>query len=39
MAKSKIEIKKGKAEMATTTVPDRKKALDAALVQIDRSFG
>ncbi len=39
MAKSKIEIKKGKAEMATTTVPDRKKALDAALVQIERSFG
>jgi recombination protein RecA len=35
----KIQIKKGKAEMATSTMPDRKKALDAALTQIERSFG
>jgi len=38
--KNKIEIKKGRAEMASTaTTPDRKKALDAALTQIERSFG
>jgi len=38
--KNKIEIKKGRAEMASTsTTPDRKKALDAALSQIERSFG
>lgn len=40
MNKRKVEIKKGKAEMATTTTaPDRKKALDAALTQIERAFG
>ena len=40
MTKKKIEIKKGKTDMATTiTAPDRKKALDAALTQIERSFG
>jgi len=39
MASKRIEIKKGKAEMATTTMPDRKKALEAALSQIERSFG
>jgi len=41
MAYSKIEIKKGKPEMATATAvaPDRKKALDAAISQIERSFG
>lgn len=30
---------KGKAKMATATMPDRKKALDAALSQIEKSFG
>lgn len=30
---------KGKSKMATTTTPDRKKALEAALSQIERSFG
>lgn len=30
---------KGKAKMTTATIPDRKKALEAALVQIERSFG
>ncbi len=30
---------KGKAKMATATMPDRKKALDAALTQIEKSFG
>jgi recombination protein RecA len=40
MTKKKIEIKKGKSEMDTNTLtPDRKKALDAALTQIERSFG
>ena len=40
MAKKKIEIKKGNPSMATTTsAPDRQKALDAALTQIERSFG
>ena len=40
MTKRKIEIKKGNADMATTTsAPDRKKALDAALTQIERAFG
>lgn len=39
MANKKIEIKKGKAQMATGTMPDRKKALDAALSQIERTFG
>ncbi len=40
MKKKKIEIKKGKSEMVTsTTAPDRQKALDAALTQIERSFG
>ncbi len=38
--KNKIEIKKGKTDMASSTpVPDRRKALDAALTQIERSFG
>jgi recombination protein RecA len=38
--KSKIEIKKGKTEMASSSsTPDRRKALDAALTQIERSFG
>jgi recombination protein RecA len=40
MENKKIEIKKGKSDMASTaTVPDRKRALDAALIQIERSFG
>ena len=41
MTKSRIKIKKGKGEMAspTTVVADRKKALEAALTQIERSFG
>ena len=40
MKKKKIKIKKGKSEMVTsTTAPDRQKALDAALTQIERSFG
>jgi recombination protein RecA len=40
MTKKKIEIKKGKSEMDTNTLaPDRQKALDAALTQIERSFG
>ena len=41
MESKKIEIKKGKSDMATATAtaPDRKKALDAALVQIERSYG
>ncbi len=40
MESKKIEIKKGKSDMATTsTLPDRKKALDAALIQIERSYG
>jgi recombination protein RecA len=41
MTKSRIKIKKGKGEMAshTTVVSDRKKALEAALTQIERSFG
>lgn len=30
---------KGKAKMATVTMPDRKKALDAALTQIEKAFG
>jgi recombination protein RecA len=49
MADKKTEIKKGKPEMAATTTttssyasslaPDRRKALDAALTQIERTFG
>ena len=40
MAARKIEMKKGKADMATqTSASDRQKALDAALSQIERSFG
>ena len=41
MVNKKIQIKKGRTEMATSssTVPDRKKALEAALTQIERSFG
>ena len=43
MADKRVEIKKGKPEMATTTTPalapDRRKALDAALTQIERTFG
>ncbi len=49
MADKKIEIKKGKPEMASSTTtlssagstlaPDRRKALDAALTQIERTFG
>ncbi|MBI5267043.1 MAG: DNA recombination/repair protein RecA, partial [candidate division Zixibacteria bacterium] len=43
MADKKLEMKKGKPEMATTTTPtlapDRRKALDAALTQIERTFG
>ncbi len=40
MTKNKIEIKKGRADMAnSTSAPDRKKALDAAVTQIERSFG
>ncbi len=36
----KIEIKKGKSDMSpTSTMPDKKRALDAALTQIERSFG
>jgi len=30
---------KGKSKMTTSTIPDRKKALEAALTQIERSFG
>lgn len=40
MAARKIEMKKGKADMANhTSTLDRQKALDAALSQIERSFG
>ncbi len=40
MAKGKIEIKKGGAAMASSSNPaDRKKALEAAVSQIERSFG
>jgi len=41
MEKKRVEIKKGKKEMASSsaTAGDRKKALDAALGQIERSFG
>ena len=39
MKNKKIEIKKGKSQMATNTMPDRQKALDAALGQIERAFG
>jgi len=40
MAKKKIEIKRGKSFMTPViTSTDRKKALDAALTQIERSFG
>lgn len=39
MTKKKLNIKKGTANMAVTTTPDRQKALDAALTQIERSFG
>jgi recombination protein RecA len=41
MEHKRIEIRKGKPAMAspTTTASDRKRALDAALSQIERSFG
>jgi len=41
MAGKKIVVKKGKAEMATTTniVPDRRKALESAIQQIERNYG
>jgi recombination protein RecA len=40
MAKSKVEIKKGRQAMAATNIAvDRKKALEAALSQIERAFG
>jgi recombination protein RecA len=39
MDNRKVEIKKGKSEMAANIVGDRRKALEAALVQIERSFG
>jgi len=41
MTSSRIKIKKGRSEMvsSTTTTMDRKKALDAALTQIERAFG
>ncbi len=41
MAGRKIETKKGRSKMALTsiTTEDRKKALDAALTQIERAFG
>ena len=40
MAKKQLHIKKGTPDMATTTTaPERQKALDAALTQIERSFG
>ncbi|MGD8605183.1 MAG: recombinase RecA [Anaerolineales bacterium] len=41
MANKKVQIRKGRSEMATgsSTVPDRKKALEAALTQIERAFG
>ena len=40
MAKGKMEIKKGGTSMATTNNPtDRKKALEAAVTQIERAFG
>lgn len=40
-AKEKEDMKKGTPKMAATLVPnqDRKKALEAALTQIERSFG
>ena len=40
MDKKKLNIKKGSSDMAiSATATDRKKALDAALTQIERSFG
>jgi recombination protein RecA len=41
MEKRQIQMKKGKPPMATTGIStaDRKKALDAALSQIEKSFG
>ena len=40
MASKKIDIKKGIANMATSnTQADRKRALEAAITQIERSFG
>ena len=40
MANSRLEIKKGGAAMASGSSPtDRKKALEAAVSQIERSFG
>jgi recombination protein RecA len=41
MERGKIKLKKGSPEMAqsSTTAGDRKKALSAALTQIERSFG
>ncbi len=37
--KKKTVIKKGTSNMATSTMPDRTKALEAAMTQIERSFG
>lgn len=41
MENKKIEIRKGKADMSavSSTMPDKKKALEAALTQIERAFG
>jgi recombination protein RecA len=39
MAGKKVEIKKGKSDMSTVSINDRAKALDAAVTQIERSFG
>jgi len=40
MSSKRIELKKGEADMAqSSATPDRKKALDAAMSQIERSFG
>ncbi len=37
--KEMMAVKEGKGKTAASQVPDRKKALEAALVQIERSFG
>ena len=40
MVGKKVEIKKRKSDMGTTTIiPDKQKALEAALTQIERNFG
>ncbi len=41
MEGKKVDIKKGQPEMAATgtATPDREKALDAALLQLERAFG